>query len=153
MRAEVLGHTAEVRVRVTPEMVAALDGVVVHPVCSTFWIAYYAEVAARRAIEPFFEEGENAIGAALHLEHIAMAPVGSELLVHAVVERMEGNRVWCRWEAFAAGQRIAQGEQLQVILPHERIQALLRQAYERADLEPPPPHPNVRITRAGADAG
>jgi hypothetical protein len=61
--------------------------------------------------------------------------------------------VWCRWEAFAAGQRIAQGEQLQVILPHERIQALLRQAYERADLEPPPPHPNVRITRAGADAG
>jgi predicted thioesterase len=153
MRAEVLGHTAEVRVRVTPEMVAALDGVVVHPVCSTFWIAYYAEVAARRAIEPFFEEGENAIGAALHLEHIAMAPVGSELLVRAVVERMGGNRVWCRWEAFAAGQRIAQGEQLQVILPHERIQALLRQAYERADLEPPPPHPNVRITRAGADAG
>ena len=153
MRAEVLGHTTEVRVRVTPEMVAALDGVVVHPVCSTFWIAYYAEVAARRAIEPFFEEGENAIGAALHLEHIAMAPVGSELLVRAVVERMEGNRVWCRWEAFAAGQRIAQGEQLQVILPHERIQALLRQAYERADLEPPPPHPNVRITRAGADAG
>lgn len=153
MRAEVLGHTAEVRVRVTLEMVAALDGVVVHPVCSTFWIAYYAEVAARRAIEPFFEEGENAIGAALHLEHIAMAPVGSELLVRAVVERMEGNRVWCRWEAFAAGQRIAQGEQLQVILPHERIQALLRQAYERADLEPPPPHPNVRITRAGADAG
>jgi predicted thioesterase len=153
MRAEVLGHTAEVRVRVTPEMVAALDGVVVHPVCSTFWIAYYAEVAARRAIEPFFEEGENAIGAALHLEHIAMAPVGGELLVRAVVERMEGNRVWCRWEAFAAGQRIAQGEQLQVILPHERIQALLRQAYERADLEPPPPHPNVRITRAGADAG
>ncbi len=153
MRAEVLGHTAEVRVRVTPEMVAALDGVVVHPVCSTFWIAYYAEVAARRAIEPFFEEGENAIGAALHLEHIAMAPVGSELLVRAVVERMEGNRVWCRWEAFAAGQHIAQGEQLQVILPHDRIQALLRQAYERADLEPPPPHPNVRITRAGADAG
>jgi fluoroacetyl-CoA thioesterase len=153
MRAEVFGHTAEVRVQVTPEMVAALDGVVVHPVCSTFWIAYYAEVAARRAIEPFFEEGENAIGAALHLEHIAMAPVGSELLVRAVVERMEGNRVWCRWEAFAAGQRIAQGEQLQVILPHERIQALLRQAYERADLEPPPPHPNVRITRAGADAG
>jgi len=153
MRAEVLGHTAEVCVRVTPEMVAALDGVVVHPVCSTFWIAYYAEVSARRAIEPFFEEGENAIGAALHLEHIAMAPVGSELLVRAVVERMEGNRVWCRWEAFAAGQRIAQGEQLQVILPHERIQALLRQAYERADLEPPPPHPNVRITRAGADAG
>ena len=153
MRAEVLGHTAEVCVRVTPEMVAALDGVVVHPVCSTFWIAYYAEVAARRAIEPFFEEGENAIGAALHLEHIAMAPVGSELLVRAVVERMEGNRVWCRWEAFAAGQRIAQGEQLQVILPHERIQVLLRQAYERADLDPPPPHPNVRITRAGADAG
>ena len=153
MRAEVLGHTAEVCVRVTPEMVAALDGVVVHPVCSTFWIAYYAEVAARRAIEPFFEEGENAIGAALHLEHIARAPVGSELLVRAVVERMEGNRVWCRWEAFAAGQRIAQGEQLQVILPHERIQALLRQAYERADLDPPPPHPNVRITRAGADAG
>ncbi len=148
-----LGHSAEVHVRVTPEMVATLDGVVVHPVCSTFWIAYYAEVAARRAIEPFFEEGENAIGAALHLEHIAMAPVGSELLVRAVVERMEGNRVWCRWEAFAAGQRIAQGEQLQVILPHERIQALLRQAYERADLEPPPPHPNVRITRVGTDAG
>ncbi len=153
MRVEVLGHSAEVHVRVTPEMVATLDGVVVHPVCSTFWIAYYAEVAARRAIEPFFEEGENAIGAALHLEHIAMAPVGSELLVRAVVERMEGNRVWCRWEAFAAGQRIAQGEQLQVILPHERIQALLHQAYERADLEPPPPHPNVRITRAGAHAG
>ncbi len=146
MRSEVVGSVAELTVRVTPEMVAMLDGWLVHPVCSTFWLAYYAEVAARRAIEPFLEDGENAVGAELSLRHEGMAPVGSSLRVRAVVTESKGNRVECAVEIFLGKRRIAVGRQLQVALPHEVIRRRVRDAYTEQGLPPPREHPNVRIT-------
>ncbi|MCS7177197.1 MAG: hypothetical protein NZ960_06225 [Candidatus Kapabacteria bacterium] len=153
MRAEVLGSVAELVVRVSPEMVAILDGCVVHPVYSTFWLAYHAEVAARRAIEPFFEPGENAVGAELHLRHEAMAPVGADVRIRAEVTELQGNRVWCTVEAFVGTRRIATGRQLQVVLPHEVIQQRVQQAYVEAQLLAPEHHPNVRISTPEATCG
>jgi predicted thioesterase len=142
---------AECRVRVTPEMTASLNGAEIHPVYSTFWLAYHAECAARLVIEPFFEAGDNAIGAELSLRHEAMAPVGAVVRVGArvtdVQERMDEmigreivHRVVCAVEAFceaASGEyRIASGSQTQIILPQHRIDTLLHQAQAKQEATP-----------------
>jgi predicted thioesterase len=130
---------AECNILVTSEMTASLNGKEIHPVYSTFWLAYHAECASRLAIEPFFEEGENAIGAELHLRHEAMSSVGTIVRVVAQVEEISEREgrvhcIVCAIEAFcmthSGEQRVASGSQTQIILPqtliNERIQAAYR---------------------------
>ncbi len=153
MRAEVVGAVAEIVFRVDSGMAAVLDGCLVHPLCSTFWLAYYAEVAARRAIEPFLEPEENAVGAELWLRHEGMAPIGVELRLRAQVSQREENRVWCSIEVFSGQQRIATGRQLQVVLPHAVLRQRVEAAYAAHQLQPPSEHPNVRIVEARMSCG
>lgn len=126
-------ETAEgvVEVTVTTEMVARLDDRILHPVYSTFWLGYHAEVAARRAIEPFFEEHENACGTGLSIRHKAMAAVGAHVVVQASVTQINGNRILCRIEARIANSDIilAQGTQEQAVLSTERLTELAAEAY------------------------
>ncbi|MCO6465549.1 MAG: hypothetical protein J5I53_02940 [Bradyrhizobiaceae bacterium] len=106
---------------VTAEMTAQLDGREIHPVCSTFWMVYYAEVAARRAIEQHFAEGEDAVGAAIQLNHRAMCGVEADVVVEARVVQIEGNRIRCSIKATAKNTNtlLAEGIQDQVVMRTE----------------------------------
>lgn len=120
-----------VAVTVTSEMVARLDDRILHPVYATFWLGYHAEVAARRAIEPFFEDHENACGTGLSISHKAMAAVGAHVRIEARVTQVRGNRITCAIEARLAGTDIilATGQQEQAILPTERLEHLAATAH------------------------
>ncbi len=109
-------------------MVAILDGKLIHPVYSTYWLAYHSEVAARRAIEPFFESGENAVGGELYLKHLAMAAIGEQVTIVATVTEVRLPVIKCRIEAFARSRKIAEGFQTQIVLPQERIDQLIAAA-------------------------
>ncbi len=130
MNANVQNSTGEVEVVVTAEMTAALDGVEIHPVYSTFWLAYHAEVAARRAIATFFEGDENAVGSGLQLTHLAMAGIGARVRIVARVETVEGRRIRCSIEArvLPSGTLLAIGTQDQVVLPQHVLTEKVRQA-------------------------
>jgi len=119
-----------VDVIVTPDMSATLDGHEIHPVYSTFWAGYHCEVAARRAIEPYFEDGENAVGSGLSINHRAMAAIGARLTVTAKVSSISGNRIVCTVEVRTLESRIllAEGTQEQVVLPTVRLQELVKHA-------------------------
>ena len=112
---------------VTEVMTAQLDGREIHPVYSTFWACHHCEVAARRAIEPFFEESEDAVGSALSLKHRAMAAVGALLVVTARVSHIEGNRVTCsvRIETSQSGRLLAEGTQEQVVISKDKLMGLV----------------------------
>ncbi len=120
-----------VEVTVTSEMVARLDDRILHPVYSTFWLGYHAEVAARRAIEPFFEDHENACGTGLSINHRAMAAVGAHVVVRARVVELKGNRITSSIEARIANTDIilADGTQQQAILSTERLTLLAAAAH------------------------
>lgn len=128
---DVRSSTAHVIVTVTEEMTARLDGREIHPVYSTFWLAYHAEVAARRAIEPYFDEGENAVGGALSLEHRAMAPVGAVVDVEARVVNVEGNRIVCAITAINENTLLAEGTQVQIVMRSETLRKKVDEAYRR----------------------
>jgi fluoroacetyl-CoA thioesterase len=115
---------------VTPEMTARLDGREIHPVYSTFWACHHCEVAARRAIEPYFEVGENAVGSSLSLRHMAMAAVGADICVTARVERIHGNRIICHVQVTTAHTQhlLAEGTQEQVVLPDSKLKELVANA-------------------------
>lgn len=110
-------------------MAASLDGRLIHPLYSTFWLAYHAEVAARKAIEPYFDNGENALGAGIELEHRSMCPLGVRIDITATVIAWEGNRIVCSIVARIGMTEIARGTQTQVLLPSEHIQAMIERAY------------------------
>ncbi|MEY3386012.1 MAG: hypothetical protein RIR53_823 [Bacteroidota bacterium] len=130
MRSGIESSVAHVDVTVTAEMVARLDDRVVHPVYSTFWLCYHAEVAARRAIEPYFEGDENACGTGLSITHKAMAAVGAHVRVTASVLSIVGNRITCSIEARIHGSDhlLAEGRQEQAILSTTRLADLAASA-------------------------
>lgn len=129
MKSNVRTSSAEIEFDVTSAMTATLDGRDIHPVYSTFWLAYHAEVAARRAIEPYFDDGENAVGGELSLRHEAMAAVGDRVRVRAVVTEVTDRKIVCSIEAFSQWRRIATGHQVQIVLPQHHIDKLTDEAY------------------------
>lgn len=137
MRDEVRHSCATVEVTVTPDMAASLDGRLIHPLYSTFWLAYHAEVAARRAIEPFFEEGENAVGAGITLEHLAMCPIGAHVSITARVVDVDGARILCSISARTSQYEIARGTQTQIVLADADIRARIERAYHQHQLPLP----------------
>lgn len=117
---------------VTHDMVAHLDGHVLHQVYGTFWACYHAEVAARRAIEPYFDEGEDAVGSALSITHHGMAGIGAAVRVEAKVISVHGRRIVCRVELHSGDRCIADGTQEQVVLPTEVIKRKVAEANREA---------------------
>jgi len=115
------GITGTVEVCVTPQMTAVLEGREIHPVCSTFWLAYYAEVAARRAIEPHLGADDDAVGSIVEIRHQRMAAVGCNLLVTATVANFRASRVHCivTVTAIKTNTLIAEGIQEQVVIRKE----------------------------------
>ncbi|MBM4178579.1 MAG: hypothetical protein FJ211_04515 [Ignavibacteria bacterium] len=115
---------------VSHEMTAHLDGREVHPVYSTFWACYHAEVAARRAIEPYFGIDENAVGSALTMQHLSMAAVGTIICVTAQVVSIKGNRILCDIEirTVESNAVLARGTQEQVVMPTSKLEQLVLKA-------------------------
>lgn len=148
MHPNVINGYAELSVIVTSAMTAQLAGKEIHPVYSTFWLTYHAECAARNAIEPYFDNGENALGGELSLRHEAMAAIGSRVRVcarvSAVTQKSSALLVTCTIEAFAEhvstekvrptgapqilARRIASGSHVQIVLPQGVIDERVRQA-------------------------
>lgn len=133
MKQEVISGVGIVEIIVTTEHTAILDGRKMHPVYSTFWLAYHAELAARRAIEPYFDEGENAVGGQIDVRHIAMAAVGDAVTIRAEVTEVKDAKIVCSITACTPTRTIATGRQVQIVMPQENINALVRDAYALAE--------------------
>ncbi|NQW30018.1 MAG: hypothetical protein HQ472_05845 [Ignavibacteria bacterium] len=131
MKNEVKHGVGELSIIVTKQMTAELDGTEIHPLYSTFWIAKHAETAARKAIELFFDENEDAVGSELSIQHLAMAPVGAQIHLKAAVVNVTGRRITCEFEVWQMQppKLIARGTQVQVVVTLGKIQEMIRDAY------------------------
>jgi len=121
------GREAEVTVTVTDDMVARFEDLgLVHPLYSTWTMIRHMELASRKVILPYLERDEDAVGYKVTVTHFAPTPVGMRVTVRARLLRVEGNRIVCALEAFNEREQIGAGENVQVLLPKDRIKALLR---------------------------
>ena len=99
MKKDIIGKEYSLSFTVQSDMTATLDGTEIHPVCSTVTMVYYAEVAARRVIEPFFETGDQAIGGGINLKHTGMAARGEKVEVNARIISFDGRILVCEIES------------------------------------------------------
>jgi predicted thioesterase len=123
-----VGDTAVVTAVVTPEMFARFEGEVVHPAYSTVSMVYHMEWASRKIIFPYLEGGEEGIGAAVSVKHIAPTAEGSIVTVTATVTAIQHNVIITKVEARNKEMVIGVGEVKQVILPKREIEEKIRRS-------------------------
>lgn len=105
---------------------ASFESGEVHPVYSTFALARNAEWACRLFVLEMKETHEEGIGSALEIKHQSPALVGSEVVFFAKLEKVEGSKVLCSFEAKVGERVIATGTQEQRILPKEKLAAIFK---------------------------
>ncbi len=102
--------------RVQESHSAAFEGRIIHRVLSTVQLVYYAELAARKLIEPYLLEGEDAAGAGICLDHIAPTRIGDTVSVTAELSETDGKTLVCTIDGVNSKGRICKGSQTQVVI-------------------------------------
>jgi len=118
------GVACEIRIVVTPEMCPHFDGVLAHPVYSTWSVVHHMEIAGRRLLAPFLDPQEEGVGSHICIDHKSPAPIGCSVLVRAEVNSNDGRRLEARVTARCGKRLIAEGKFVQTILSKERLAAL-----------------------------
>src|SRR5215208_2231118 len=110
------GLEATFRHTVTEADTAAAAGSGEVPVLATPRALALAERATMDAVAGALEDGATTVGTRVELDHLAPSPVGAELEVRAVLERVEGRRLQFT-VALADGDRpVAQGLVTRVVV-------------------------------------
>ena len=96
----------------------------VHPVYATFALTRDAEWAGRLFVLDMLDEAEEGIGTFVEVMHKSPALVGSEVVVTATLESIQGNELVCSFVARVGDRLIAEGRTGQKILERARIEQL-----------------------------
>jgi predicted thioesterase len=110
------------RLRVTDRMTARFFDCGIHPLYATFALIEHAEYASRQVILPFLDREEDAVGAAVAIEHFDATPVGWIVEITARLASVEGRSITCEIEARNRHGVIARGTQRQRVVSREKLQ-------------------------------
>lgn len=122
-----VGLRHELQFTVTPEMCPHFDGVRVHPVCATWTVVHYLELAGRRVLVPHLEQNEEGVGVHISIDHRSPAVVGSVVTAEAVVQAVSSRRLECRVAALVGQRVIADGLFVQAVTGKEKLARLFDQ--------------------------
>jgi fluoroacetyl-CoA thioesterase len=114
----------EYRYTVQPQDVAAFQGEVVHPVCSTFVLAREIEWTTRLFVLEMKEEDEEGIGTQVSIDHKSPAFVGEEIIFTAWIESLQDHELICSYKAMVDNRLIASGQTGQKILKKETLKRI-----------------------------
>lgn len=88
------------------------------------------EHAAREALAPFLEDGEESVGANVTVEHLAATPVGTEVVAEATVTRVDGKLIDFDLVARDGADIIGRGTHRRAVIRMDRFAARLAQKSE-----------------------
>lgn len=111
-----VGQVGELVWVVDPGMTITLGGVVEATVFSTPNMIMLMERAAREALRPYLEEGEESVGAEVRVEHLAPALLGETVRGVARVTAVEGRRVSFAVQAFAGERELGRGTHRRAVI-------------------------------------
>jgi len=124
----VVGYSVSSTFTVTESMCPSFNDTVIHSICSTWDMAHQFEIAARKALEPHLEDGEQGIGSYISIEHLKPAPVGATVIVKATVVEIDESTVVCEIDASTNNHLCASGKQVQRVLPTSTIARIIEAA-------------------------
>lgn len=117
----VVGQVGELVWVVDPGMTITLGGVVEATVFSTPNMIMLMERAAREALRPYLEDGEESVGAEVQVEHLAPALLGETVRGVARVTAVEGRRVSFAVQAFAGERELGRGTHRRAVIRVGRL--------------------------------
>jgi len=85
-------------------------------VLSTHRVVLLMELAARNAIKNCLPEEKMTVGTFVRIQHLAAAPLGSKVRAEAQVKEIEGRRVVFEIAVYDEFEKIAEGENEQLIV-------------------------------------
>jgi len=115
-------HEAKVRSWMRPR----IGGTSRYPLYATWAMVYHLEMASRKVLDPFLDPQEEAVGAAVAVEHIAPVPVGSIVRVVCTVSRVRRTKIYCHLDVYWKNRKIGRASTLQVVMPRKRFEAIVR---------------------------
>lgn len=114
-----LHHREEMTVR--PEDTAARYGSGLVEVFATPAMVAFMEQTALRAVNPLLPEGYTTVGTEICVRHTKASPVGTRLECTAVLERVEGKKLFFRVEAGDGESLIGSGTHTRYIVHAEEF--------------------------------
>ena len=121
-----VGTKLERRVMVTPELAIDFLGDDDTRVLATPNLIWGLEFAARDAILPLLDPGQDSVGTQVRVDHLAATPVGMHVIFRATVLSVEGRRVNFACEAYDDVEKIAEGTHQRVVVDVGKFAERLR---------------------------
>lgn len=115
------GLTGELTWIVDPTMTITLGLRPQATVFSTPSMIMLMERAAREAMRPFIEEGEESVGIEVHVEHLGPAALGDTVRGVARVTAADGRRATFDVQAFSGDREIGRGTHRRAVVPLSRL--------------------------------
>lgn len=106
---------------VTTEQTAAHLGSGMVKVLATPSMILYMEITARTLLDELLPEGYSSVGTKVNIEHLAPAPLGSEVLAKASILAVSGNRVRMHVTVTLGDVVIGEGEHERYVIEIERF--------------------------------
>lgn len=116
-----IGQTGELNWIVDPTMTITLGSLPQATVFSTPSMIMLMERAAREALRPFLEEGEESVGAQVSVEHLGPASLGTIVRGVAWVTGVDGRRVSFHVAAYEGAREIGRGTHQRAVVSLSRL--------------------------------
>jgi predicted thioesterase len=92
-------------------------------VVATPFLAGFMEKASAELIEPALAPGQQSVGAAMDLKHVAATPLGMPLRIRTEVIALEGKKLTFRLEAWDDVEKIGEATHVRYIISAEKFNA------------------------------
>lgn len=115
------GQTGELHWTVDASMVITLGGDSRATVFSTPNMILLMERAAREALRPFLEDGEESVGVDVQIRHLAGAGIGTAVRGLARVTAVEGRKVHFAVECRAGERLLGAGSHVRAVVPVQKL--------------------------------
>jgi enoyl-CoA hydratase len=125
-----IGHAARLSAWVASDQVIHLGRESGQPgaiVFSTPAMINLMEHAARRALEPYLEAGEDSVGVRVTVEHLAATPIAAAVRTEARVVAVDGRQVDFEVEAHDHAELIGRGSHRRAVIRLDRLADRLKQ--------------------------
>lgn len=123
------GITGEKRVLVEPRHVIDFMGPGVPGVLASPWMLLFMEHAAREAVLPHLDAGEDSVGTGFQFEHLAATPVGHVVTASAELIAVNGRKLEFRIEARDEQELIGRGKHERAVVDVARFGARVRKKF------------------------
>lgn len=120
------GMFMEKKIETKPEMAASRFHENSPRVLSSPSLITFMQTTCADLMAPFLDPTEMVVSVRMEMSHLASTPIGSTITVRAEIDRIEGDKVYFKIDAYDEVEKIAAGYNDMFIINEERFERGIR---------------------------